>query len=435
MSKGRSDSMVNGFSEATEFDLKLAIECATAYSAATRLGCTISTADGRVLHETGYGYDRCEICSAVGRDKEECIQTHTYCMTVAERSGGKYIYFCPMGFTCFVSPIVSQLGSTAKITVGPFCMVDIDDYIACDLQVNLGIPDQTIETLKPLLDNIPHVSSSKVNSLSILLFMAVSFMNNVSAAKNMLDSQSSEYIQGQISEYILELKGGEVLTQYPLEIEREMIASIVDSDRQKAQKLLNELLGHILFFFGGDFARIKTRIYELIVMISRAAVDAGVSPDYAFDLTHEFFTTSQDVKNIDSLCLMLTTVMNKFISSIFTFSDVKNVDVIYKALQYMRRNYNQKITLESVAQTVNLSPSYFSKVFKKEVGCNFKTYMNMLRVEKSKKLLLYDNWKLVDIAAAVGFEDQSYFTRVFKHITGMSPNHYRKSGGRRQGDK
>ncbi|MGL5513630.1 MAG: helix-turn-helix domain-containing protein, partial [Sporomusa sp.] len=83
-----------------------------------------------------------------------------------------------------------------------------------------------------------------------------------------------------------------------------------------------------------------------------------------------------------------------------------------------------------ISQEVHLSPSYFSKIFKKETGHNFNTYLNMLRIEKSKKLLLYDNLKLISIASLVGFEDQSYFTKVFKRVTGVSPHQYRKYGGK-----
>jgi AraC-like DNA-binding protein len=56
--------------------------------------------------------------------------------------------------------------------------------------------------------------------------------------------------------------------------------------------------------------------------------------------------------------------------------------------------------------------------------------MNIVRIGKSVKLLLYENLDLVNIAALVGFEDQSYFTKVFKRVTGVSPHSFRKSGGR-----
>lgn len=416
--------------EQDAFDLKLAAECADAFAASTGLGCTVSDTGGSVLHETGYGCETCGVCAALKRDRSRCIRAHAYGMTEAERFGGKYIYFCPMGLTCFVSPIMGQAGSEAKITVGPFLMVELEDYAAFELQQCLSLDDSAVEALLPALADVPYVPPDKVNALSALLFMAVGFLNKVSASNRMLDSQNSDAIQGQISQYILALKGDEKPPQYPLETERAMLASIAESDKPKAQRLLNELLGHILFSSGGDLNRIKTRIHELLVMISRAAVSAGASPEGSFQLTHDFFMASQRIHNADDLNFRLAKVMNQLIDSIFTYPEVKNVDVIHKALQYIRQHYTRKLSLDEVAGAVHLSPSYFSKVFKNEVGRNFNAYLNLLRIEQSKKLLLYDGIKLVDIAPMVGFEDQSYFSKVFKRTTGVSPHQFRKSGGR-----
>jgi AraC-like DNA-binding protein/ligand-binding sensor protein len=416
-----------------EFDLKLAIECSNAYSESTGLGCAVMSADGELLHEVGYNCSSCAICSEVKIDKTNCVDIHAYGTSEAERFGGKYIYFCPMGLNYFVSPIVGLKASAAKVTVGPFRMIDLHDYISYDLKNLHGMDKDKIKELLPALREIPYVEPSKVNSLSTLLFMAVGFMNNVSSTNRMLDSQASDFIQGQVNDYVMRLKIGvnqEDLPPYPYETERELLASITDSDRPRAQRLLNELLGHIFFATGGDFQRIKTRIYELLIMLSRAAVDAGASPEYAFQLTHDFFINSQHITNIDNLCFSLTKITNQFIESIFAFSDVKNVNVIHKALQYMRQNYFEKVSLNSVAKIVDLTPSYFSKVFKKEMGCNFNAYMNSIRIEKSIMLLRNEKLTIANIATAVGFEDQSYFTKVFKRVTGASPHRFMKIRGK-----
>lgn len=416
--------------EDVEFDLKLANECASVYSEVSGIGCTVSDTRGKVLFEAGFGCASCDICETAGFGKESCIRAHAYGMTEAERFGGKYIYFCPMGLTCFVSPIMGGSGSAAKITVGPFLMVGRDDYIEYDLKEKLGFDDakiiKIIEAVKPL----PYVLPAKVNSLSILLFMSVGFMNKVSDVNRMLEIQDSDGIQGNITQYIMELKSEDTPPEYPLQKEKALIASIMDSDKPNAQKLLNELLGHILFSSGGDFASIKSRVYELLVIISRAAADAGASYDLTFKLNHGFFRKAASTSNIDELCLLLSDLMGRYIDSAFDFVDVKNADVINKAVHYMRKNRTEKVTLEAVAKTVYLSPAYFSKIFKSEMGCSFNTYLNRLRVEKSKQLLRQPDLNLSDIATMSGFEDQSYFTKVFKKLTGASPNQYRKSGGR-----
>ena len=106
------------------FDLKLARECAQAISAACGVGCVVTDARGQLYCEEGYGCASCQLCLAAGRRPEDCVQSQIYGMAEAARFGGKYIYFCPMGLTCFVSPILEDEEVTAKLTVGPFLMVD-----------------------------------------------------------------------------------------------------------------------------------------------------------------------------------------------------------------------------------------------------------------------------------------------------------------------
>jgi YesN/AraC family two-component response regulator len=98
-------------------------------------------------------------------------------------------------------------------------------------------------------------------------------------------------------------------------------------------------------------------------------------------------------------------------------------------MEYVKANYNQKITLDDIARHVYLSRSYLSSIFKEETGQSLFSYINSVRVEKSKMFLLDNSVSLVDISELCGFEDQSYFTKVFKKATGVSPKKYRDSRG------
>lgn len=94
-------------------------------------------------------------------------------------------------------------------------------------------------------------------------------------------------------------------------------------------------------------------------------------------------------------------------------------------MEYVKANFHRKISLDDVARTVYLSRSYLSSIFKEETGQSLFSYINKVRVEKSKLYLRDSGVALVDVAALCGFEDQSYFTKVFKKETGMSPKKYR----------
>lgn len=95
------------------------------------------------------------------------------------------------------------------------------------------------------------------------------------------------------------------------------------------------------------------------------------------------------------------------------------------AISYIRQNFTKPITLEDTASYVRLNPAYFSTLFKQTFHTTFKEYLNRLRIEESKALLNRTDYPIIDISAAVGFENQSYFSKVFKKYTGLTPKQYR----------
>jgi len=100
---------------------------------------------------------------------------------------------------------------------------------------------------------------------------------------------------------------------------------------------------------------------------------------------------------------------------------------ISKATNYIKANYNKNINLKNIAENVNLNPAYLSSLFKKELGINFIDYLNGLRVEKARELLLETNLMTYEIAENVGFSEETYFSKVFKSVVGTSPTEFRKN--------
>jgi two-component system response regulator YesN len=99
-------------------------------------------------------------------------------------------------------------------------------------------------------------------------------------------------------------------------------------------------------------------------------------------------------------------------------------------MNYIRDNYKENLTLESVAQQVFISPFYLSHLFREELDITFLEYLTRIRIETAKQLLKDQNTTISSIAAEVGYEDPSYFSKVFKKNTGLSPNQYRKNADR-----
>jgi len=95
------------------------------------------------------------------------------------------------------------------------------------------------------------------------------------------------------------------------------------------------------------------------------------------------------------------------------------------AIKYIEENYNQDIYLETVANHVKANASYFSNTFKRETGVYFSDYLQKIRIERAKALLMEPAYKIYEIAEMTGFLDEKYFYKVFKKITGVTPTQYR----------
>jgi len=94
---------------------------------------------------------------------------------------------------------------------------------------------------------------------------------------------------------------------------------------------------------------------------------------------------------------------------------------------YIDEHFQEKITLEDMADYVGLSKYYLSYLFKKEEGTNFVSYINKKRIEKAKEYLRDTNNTVSQIYDLVGFSDQQYFSKTFKKIVGMTVTEYRKN--------
>jgi YesN/AraC family two-component response regulator len=98
---------------------------------------------------------------------------------------------------------------------------------------------------------------------------------------------------------------------------------------------------------------------------------------------------------------------------------------IASACKYISDNIHRKINMEEVAQYLHLNSSYFSRLFKKEVGETFVKYVVNMKMNRAKELLDQTNYSILEISELLGYDNQSYFNKTFKGSEGISPNEYR----------
>jgi len=99
--------------------------------------------------------------------------------------------------------------------------------------------------------------------------------------------------------------------------------------------------------------------------------------------------------------------------------------IITRAQEYMRQNFQKDLALEEVAQSVGISPYYFSKLFKEGAGVNFTEYLTGLRIEAAKRLLMNREMSIKQVCVEAGYSNPNYFSRIFKKFTGITPTEFR----------
>ena len=98
---------------------------------------------------------------------------------------------------------------------------------------------------------------------------------------------------------------------------------------------------------------------------------------------------------------------------------------MYIVKDYIRHHYREDINRDDVANIAYVTPNYLSKLFTQKIGMNMREYINLLRVNEAKRLLLTTDDNISDIASNLGYNNISYFSTVFRKICGMSPAEWR----------
>ena len=413
-------------SDSFSIDLGTAKAMADSFALTTGVRCRLLSTQGEMLYQRGVPEDECTYLKALPGTLPLCVDLHLRGILYAEQLGGRYIYSCASDLTYCASPIIVGGTLVGGLVAGPVLLMETEDLLE-DLAERRQVPCGGIDTLRAFLAGIPRVEPARMTHLSLQLFAnAVCIGDN---SRELILQQSEEWQQRSIGQYVHQVKTSGQSGRYPIEKEQELFNAVARGDRNAANAMLNELLGYV-FFFTSEPGISQVRVIELLMLLSRAAIQGGGDPDAVLAISDQHIQKLSRLRSREEVAQWLAQALHRYTDLVFNFVGSKHRNVIRKAMSYMRLNCERNLTLGEVADYVGYSHTHFSKVFKDEMGCGFRTYLNQTRVEKSKVLLLAGNTPMSEIYSACGFEDQSYFCKVFKRLVGVTPDRYRKQSRR-----
>lgn len=205
-------------------------------------------------------------------------------------------------------------------------------------------------------------------------------------------------------------------------LKKEIEAFIRRGDVEAAQTLLDEALGSPPCGSPTTMPLIYDFCYDVICLLRDVGGKNTPLGDGAQKYTLTYLTQRHTLEELRGLLLYL-------LQATFDHgaADSSCDTLVEKGTAYLKKHYSQNITLEELCAALGVSKSYFCYLFKKETGQNIWTYLTAVRLERAKELLRTTNEKTYAIAYQVGYDNPSYFSKLFKKQVGVTPNDYRRN--------
>ncbi len=398
------------------------------FEQATDLGVILLDHQGHpVLASTqaGESLHFCQMVHMTAQGEALCRETHRRSGEESFRWGGPYIYNCPFGLMEWAVPVVVQNTLIGVIICGQVLIQNLDD-LSYEQVIRrcreFGLSDDKVNSA---LEQVKILSGEKVTAAAELLFLIA---NHIARSGHLALAHRKKILQqqAQLAETIQLKKSMGLSTALTYAKEKELIGMLRLGNTTGARAILNEILGSILL---GNYATpdiMKARILELLVVVSRAAVELGSDINTILGSYVRYFRKLKSINTREELYSWVIVVLERLTSSIYKSRNVEKIKLISEAIDYMERHCGERVTLNAVARSINRSPYYFSHLIKNETGLTFNDWLVKVRMEKAKELLQNRELSIARIAAQLGYNDQSYFDKVFKRYEAITPAQYRK---------
>lgn len=207
--------------------------------------------------------------------------------------------------------------------------------------------------------------------------------------------------------------------------ETRFLARIRAGDTTSINQLANEYITNLSKVYQGKTDRIKSCIFEFLINAKREVLE--LDSNYKNEAFDEAFSKIAGAENNSDLEKFLCDRTIECTTAINQLKTAAKNPIISKAQNFIQEHLAEDLGLEQIASILGVSPFYLSKLFKEETGETLINHITTLRLEKAKQLLGNDSMIIKEITAATGYNDQNYFSKLFKQKYGLSPSEYRDS--------
>ena len=216
---------------------------------------------------------------------------------------------------------------------------------------------------------------------------------------------------------------------YPVETEHELFECVQRGDTEGTILAAGRFYDWMTETYGSYPMDIKLKVMEFVLWAEHLAYHKSGNT-YEFRSRESYLPTLLSLEDFSQIKAWFLDKLTGACAWVTGRKERQTDSVIDKAKKFIEENYGQDISLDEVSRSVDISPFYFSKIFKEGTGSTFIEYLTNVRIQKARELIEEGELSMKEIGMKVGYADANYFSRTFKKNVGVTPTDYKGTGNK-----
>lgn len=328
--------------------------------------------------------------------------------------------------------LVKDKSSDLAVIIGPALVSKLTPERIRDITIGLKVELNQADKLEAAIRNLKQSMLEDFESLILTIYVIINQETTNLPALTLMDQEESKTIYEDTYKQNVEINDQEGELEgaaYSKYFEDRSVFFVKNGQPEKIGEIIPHAYKHrkSLLTPLDDIRVYKDRCISSLSILARAACEAGLDVETAYILTDLYLLKIETATSTVELNTIQFGMMNDLCKRVgdLRFKQTLN-PTVNRAISYVNEHLREKLNTIRVAEALHISANYLSTYFKRETGENFMNYISRMKVEDSKRLLELTDKSLSDISNYLSFSSQSYFQNVFRNLTGMTPNDYRK---------
>lgn len=317
------------------------------------------------------------------------------------------------------------------LLIGPYMNVDISQQQILEQCERMSIPPKMFEQLKAFYSSLPVIREegflfAMVNSFAEYLWGGADNFESVEVNREDTAAFVSRNIDDTRSPNSVMLNIAALERRY--EYENELMSAVSQGNIHRAERIISGFSSLAFENRVPDRLRnLKNYCIVLNTLLRKAAENGGVHPVQLDSVSSDLAKKLENIHSLSAIPDFMTDTVKTYCNLVKRHSIKNYSPIVQKAIIRIQNDLTSDLSLNTMAKMCNVSPSYFSSLFKKETGKTLTKYTNDKRVALAKRLLKTTNLQVQTIAQHCGILDLHYFCRIFKASVGKTPTEYKNN--------